>query len=535
MPQPGTFLLDPLNPTEQAWVWAQPIYWTANRTYAFTEQLPISGNKACFYKSLDGGAVWSTPDIANALVCHGFADYFFDGVSNIVNLLIFQNSSGVQPLVLQNFDLDAETYTAPYGAVGAPTDLLSGIIRIARTDDGHLICFYAISVGGGNSRCRCAIFNTGSSTWGAPFDFAANLPGVGTTQTETIIPDPASNLVHVFYTDGSTFCYRQIASDGSLGTVTDFPAGWHLHVGNLNDGRSFGAGYLNAGVLTVPAFTRDPGTAIFSLNVVTGSPSSNPVFSISAPLETAASATQGWEPGQAIAYQVGSIQYVLYFTGDGLGNLYNLVRLGFNSGSGWAVNTIYNALDDPNAGQNSHNLQWLNAISGGPDPLGGPQFQVATFLTLPGQSFENTAELSTQFSGSSSLALGCGNPPAGQISQSYSSTLEPSGGAPPYTFAIISGALPTGLSLNVSTGVISGSPTVLGLFTFTVRVTDSLAATASVECSITINPLLPPAGGVGGMGCLPQCHDYCRPKRVLPLDAWARVLARGAMIAGRRR
>lgn len=535
MAQPATFLLDSVNPTEQVWAWAQPIYWTSSRTYAFTQQIPVSTNKSCFYKSLDGGITWTTPDFTHAVVCHGFADFFFDGVSNIVNILMFVNSSGSQSLVLQNFDLNAETYSATYGAAGAPTDTFVGPVRISRTADGHLICFYQKDVGGANSRLRCAIYDTVGNTWGAVFDPADNLPPGGLTLLESIIPDPSNNLVHLFYSNGISWCYRQIASNGTAGAVTVFSSGWNIQFGNLNQGRAFGTGYLNAGVLTIPVLTRDPGTAIFSLNVITGTPSSGPAFSISAPIQTAVNDLEGWEPAQAIAYQVGAVQYVLYFTGDGLGNLYNLVRLATNSGSGWSALTIYNALNDPNAGQNTRTLQWLNAISVGPDPLGQAQFQVATWLTLAGQSFQNTAELSTRFSGVSSLALACGSPPAGQLGQNYSAGLVPSGGVAPYTFAIIAGALPTGLSLNAATGAITGSPSALGLFTFTAQVTDSSANTASVVCSISINPMLPPREGGGGIGCYPICIDPCiRPDEV---KRFARVLARGALIllAGSRR
>jgi hypothetical protein len=61
----------------------------------------------------------------------------------------------------------------------------------------------------------------------------------------------------------------------------------------------------------------------------------------------------------------------------------------------------------------------------------------------------------------------------GQVGQAYSSSLGATGGIPPYTFAITSGSLPTGLNLNSSTGAITGTPTVAGAFAFTASVTDN--------------------------------------------------------------
>ena len=55
----------------------------------------------------------------------------------------------------------------------------------------------------------------------------------------------------------------------------------------------------------------------------------------------------------------------------------------------------------------------------------------------------------------------------------YNSPLAASGGVPPLTWAITVGALPPGLSLNTTTGQISGTPTAQGTFSFTVKVTDS--------------------------------------------------------------
>jgi uncharacterized protein YhjY with autotransporter beta-barrel domain len=55
----------------------------------------------------------------------------------------------------------------------------------------------------------------------------------------------------------------------------------------------------------------------------------------------------------------------------------------------------------------------------------------------------------------------------------YSATLTAAGGTMPYTFSVGSGTLPVGLSLNASTGVLSGTTNVAGSFTFGIKVTDS--------------------------------------------------------------
>ncbi|MCU1272471.1 MAG: hypothetical protein JWN74_3765 [Acidobacteriaceae bacterium] len=57
--------------------------------------------------------------------------------------------------------------------------------------------------------------------------------------------------------------------------------------------------------------------------------------------------------------------------------------------------------------------------------------------------------------------------------QSYASTIGIQSGIAPYKFWVSQGALPSGLSLNSSTGTISGIPTVSGAFVFAVSATDS--------------------------------------------------------------
>lgn len=72
----------------------------------------------------------------------------------------------------------------------------------------------------------------------------------------------------------------------------------------------------------------------------------------------------------------------------------------------------------------------------------------------------------------------------------YSTTFSASGGTGPYTFAVTTGTLPTGLTLNGGTGVLSGTPTTAGTYSFTIRATDSLSATDSRAYTVYVSGAL---------------------------------------------
>jgi hypothetical protein len=103
------------------------------------------------------------------------------------------------------------------------------------------------------------------------------------------------------------------------------------------------------------------------------------------------------------------------------------------------------------------------------------------------------------------LELSPSAPPSADVGVAYNDTLVATGGTGPYTYAVTSGTLPDGLSLDTATGIISGTPTSdsVGTANFTVTATDSVAATAAQALSITVSdvPTLslptPPDGEVG--------------------------------------
>ncbi|HNG34785.1 MAG TPA: putative Ig domain-containing protein, partial [Blastocatellia bacterium] len=91
----------------------------------------------------------------------------------------------------------------------------------------------------------------------------------------------------------------------------------------------------------------------------------------------------------------------------------------------------------------------------------------------------------------------------GTVGTAYSQTLTASGGTAPYSFSILSGALPPGLNLSAN-GVLSGTPTAVGTHTFTVMATAANGCTGlqtytiNVACpTVTLNPVTLPNGATG--------------------------------------
>jgi hypothetical protein len=76
--------------------------------------------------------------------------------------------------------------------------------------------------------------------------------------------------------------------------------------------------------------------------------------------------------------------------------------------------------------------------------------------------------------------------PDGTIGVPYSHSLTATGGLPPYAWSITSGVLPSGLSLNPTTGVISGNATTENTYNFTVRATEDGGDYAEKALSIKI-------------------------------------------------
>ncbi|HXG91594.1 MAG TPA: Ig domain-containing protein, partial [Blastocatellia bacterium] len=142
----------------------------------------------------------------------------------------------------------------------------------------------------------------------------------------------------------------------------------------------------------------------------------------------------------------------------------------------------------------------LNATSG---IISGRPTQAGTF-TFTARVVDQDNQNATSSSLSITIQLGplsvinTGAQTAGRTGADYSLQLIGNGGALPYRWSLATGGLPPGLALNTSTGMISGKPTDVGTFTFTVRITDSTSASAvsdSLSITISAGPLLITSSG----------------------------------------
>lgn len=80
--------------------------------------------------------------------------------------------------------------------------------------------------------------------------------------------------------------------------------------------------------------------------------------------------------------------------------------------------------------------------------------------------------------------------PDGDLNSFYRLSLIVSGGTAPLNFSVRNGTLPNGITVDSKTGLLTGTPTTAGTFSFTLQVSDSTGATTSQSFSVTIHPAL---------------------------------------------
>ena len=108
----------------------------------------------------------------------------------------------------------------------------------------------------------------------------------------------------------------------------------------------------------------------------------------------------------------------------------------------------------------------------------------ASFSVTVADSAKSTAAVSLTLP--VALTISTNTLPNGAVNASYNQTVAGGGGTPPYAWKLASGALPTGLTLNPSSGLINGTPQTANTFQFTIQLSDSASPANSATKSYQI-------------------------------------------------
>jgi len=132
----------------------------------------------------------------------------------------------------------------------------------------------------------------------------------------------------------------------------------------------------------------------------------------------------------------------------------------------------------------------LNSITGTPTMAGSTSFDVQVK-----DANNKTATATIVITITQPISIATASLHDSFVGIAYNHAIAVTGGNPPYTFSISSGSLPGGLILDSSSGIISGTPNLIGTSGFTVQVSDSSNTSATKDYSINITGY----GSIGGV------------------------------------
>jgi len=121
-----------------------------------------------------------------------------------------------------------------------------------------------------------------------------------------------------------------------------------------------------------------------------------------------------------------------------------------------------------------------------------PSGAVAGFEMIKRILLRMTVPFNTGTGGGTPLAM-TGSPAAASVGSSDTFTPAISGGTGPYTLSLASGTLPPGRTVNGSAKTVTGTYTTAGSYSYVLRVTDNVGATAN----LTVNMTVAASGGTG--------------------------------------
>lgn len=241
-------------------------------------------------------------------------------------------------------------------------------------------------------------------------------------------------------------------------TAASFPVTWSISGGQLPPGLTFAANPSNSSTATVTGSPTSLGTFTFTVQAVDSSlpqtATANFTIVVDSHVVIAKSQLKSGGQNQTYSDSFTAINGALPYHWSLTGQLPN--GLSFNSSTGQVLGT--------------------------PTDFGGYPY---TITVTDSGSTPQTDSAQAILGIAMQLQIFTNLAPA-YIETPYFSSFGITGGTYPYTFTTTKGSLPPGLTL-ISSGFIQGTPTQLGSFPFTVRVTDSGTPPYVISQDITMN------------------------------------------------
>ena len=307
---------------------------------------------------------------------------------------------------------------------------------------------------------------SGTPTVANTFNFTVtgtDTVGATGSQAYTVVINPAIVISPLTLPDGTVYtAYSQnVSNTGGTGTST----------------------------FAVTAGSLPTGLSLSSAGAVTGNPTATGAFTftITATDTVGATGTQAYTVNMAAPTIVISPATL---TAAKIGNVYNQTL----SGSGGIAS--YTFAISGGALPAGITLSNSGVLSGTPTAGGNFIFDVtATDASTGTGPYASTQSYALVVS-TPTIVLAPTTLPPTNIGTTYSQTVTASGGTAPYTFAVTTGALPTGISLSAA-GVISGSSSASGTATFTITATDSSTGTGPFTGNVALSVLVNHAPALG--------------------------------------